>query len=51
MRLLLGRGAEPTARALADASASAERRPERAEDYVRVLDALRAAGAVDSEGR
>ncbi|MFD7685523.1 ankyrin repeat domain-containing protein [Streptomyces sp. NPDC059781] len=51
VRLLLDRGAEPTARALADASANAERHPERAEDYARVLDALRAAGAVDSEGR
>jgi ankyrin repeat protein len=51
VRLLLDRGAEPTARALADASANAERHLERAEDYARVLDALRAAGAVDSERR
>ncbi|MFE4051855.1 ankyrin repeat domain-containing protein [Streptomyces sp. YIM B13518] len=43
VRLLLGRGAEPTARALTDASA--ERRPERAGDHARVLDAPHAAGA------
>jgi ankyrin repeat protein len=51
VRLLLDRGAEPTARALTGAHKNVGWRPERAEDYARVLDALRAAGAVDSEGR
>ncbi|MEV7789584.1 ankyrin repeat domain-containing protein [Streptomyces sp. NPDC088106] len=48
---LLGRGAEPTAKALRCARTSAKRNPERAEDYARVLAALRAAGAVDPEER
>ncbi|MFF0115891.1 hypothetical protein [Streptomyces prasinus] len=43
---LLGRGAEPTARALG--SARAERHPERAGDYARIVGALRAAGAPDA---
>ncbi|MFC8368253.1 ankyrin repeat domain-containing protein [Streptomyces sp. NPDC057239] len=51
VRLLLDRGAEPTARALAGARGNVGWRPERAEDYARVLEALRAAGAVDTEGR
>ncbi|MFD0225899.1 ankyrin repeat domain-containing protein [Streptomyces hirsutus] len=45
---LLGRGAEPTARALGSARAGAERHPERAGDYARIVDALRAAGAPDA---
>ncbi|MEU7468850.1 ankyrin repeat domain-containing protein [Streptomyces sp. NPDC044984] len=51
VRLLLDRGAEPTARALTGARKNVGWRPERSGDHARVLDALRAAGAVGSEGR